>query len=292
MNRRDFLAASAATLAAGSKLAAEDSPIMSARKTGRLKQCAMRANFDPKMPFEDCVREAAKLGMYGVDMAGQNDWPTLKKYGMICSMGATGGVEFENGIIHKDLHEKLEKSVGENLDLCAANGIPSMISVGGKKKTMSYEEGADNAVAFLNRIKARAEDKQVNFCIEIMNSKFKDALIGREDQICDHFAWAMDVIKRVNSPRVKILFDIYHVQIMDGDVVRKIRDNIQYIGHFHTGGVPDRHELDDTQELNYRFIAKAIADTGYQGYIAHEFRPSAGRDPIASLKQAIEIMNV
>jgi hydroxypyruvate isomerase len=110
--------------------------------------------------------------------------------------------------------------------------------------------------------------------------------------MCDHLAWGVDVVQRVNSPRVKLLYDIYHAQIMDGDICRNIQQNFQWIAHFHTGGVPGRHELDDTQELNYRFIAKTIADLGYTGYIAHEFRPTPGRDPIQSLKQAIEIMTV
>jgi hydroxypyruvate isomerase len=128
--------------------------------------------------------------------------------------------------------------------------------------------------------------------MEIMNSKFEDAAIGRKDQICDHVAFGVEVCKRVNSPRVKLLFDIYHVQIMDGDLAHNIRDNFQYLAHFHTGGVPNRHEIDDTQEINYRFIAKTIADLGFTGYIAHEYRPSPGRDPIQSLAQAVELMDV
>ena len=152
--------------------------------------------------------------------------------------------------------------------------------------------GADNAVAFLNRIKSRAEDKGVTICMEVMNSRLEDPGLGRKDQICDHMAWGVEVISRVNSPRVKILYDIYHAQIMDGDICRTIQQNFQWIAHFHTGGVPGRHELDDTQELNYRFIATTIADLGYTGYIAHEFRPTPGRDPIQSLKQAIDIITV
>jgi hydroxypyruvate isomerase len=125
-----------------------------------------------------------------------------------------------------------------------------------------------------------------------MNSKYTDQRLGRVDQICDHLAWGVNVVKRVNSPKIKVLFDIYHVQIMDGNLVANIRDNIQWIGHFHTGGVPGRNELDETQEINYRFVAKAIADTGFTGYVTHEYRPAAGRDPIKSMEQAIEILTV
>jgi hydroxypyruvate isomerase len=201
-------------------------------------------------------------------------------------------VTFEDGLIRKELHDKLVESVRANLDLCAANGCPNMISVGGQRRGMSYEEGADNAVAFLNRVKAHAEDKGVTICLEVMNNKFTDPALGRVDQICNHVAWGVDVCKRVNSPRVKILFDIYHAQIMDGDVCHNIRENIQWIGHFHTGGVPGRHEIDDTQELNYRFIAKTIADLGFTGYVSHEYRPAPGRDPIQSFAQAMDIMDV
>ncbi len=261
-------------------------------RTGRLKQCAMRQNFDPKMPFEEMAKAAANLGMWGFDLAGPNDWPILKKYGLVPTMGNTGGVNFEDGVIRPEIHEKLEKSVGAMIDQLAAAGCPNIITVAGQKRGMSYEQGADNAVAFFNRIKSHLEDKNVTLCMEVMNSKFKDASIGRFDQMCDHVDWAVGVVKRVGSPRVKILFDIYHVQIMDGDVVHRIRDNFEYIGHFHTGGVPGRTELDETQELNYKFIAKSIADLGYQGYIAHEYHPAPGKDPIADLKQAVEILRV
>jgi len=286
MRRRDVLTALAA---AGVAAAQTSEPV---RHKGRLKQSAMRANFDPKMPLEDVCREAARLGCWGMDLIGPQDWPTLKKYGLIPTMGPTGGVSFEEGLLHPEIHEKLEKSVGAALDQCAAAGCPNMITVGGQRKGMSYEEGADHCVAFFNRVKARAEDKGVTICLEIMNNKFTDPLLGRVDQICNHIDWAVGVVKRVNSPRVKVLFDIYHVQTMDGDVCHHIRENIDWIAHFHTGGVPGRHELDDTQELNYKFIAKTIADLGFTGYIAHEYRPAPGHDAIQDLAQALDIMTV
>ncbi len=288
MRRREFVAA----LGAAATAAQAQTVTKTSANTGRLKQCAMRANFDPKMPFEDMCREAARLGIHGFDLIGPNDWPTLQKYGLIPTMGPTGGVDFENGLLHKELHEKLEKSVGETLDQCAAAGCPSMIMVAGKRKGMSYEEGADNCVAFFNRVKAHAEDKGVTIALEIMNNKFTQPELGRVDQICNHIDWAVGVVKRVNSPRIKVLFDIYHVQIMDGDICDHIRDNFQWIDHFHTGGVPGRHLIDETQEINYRFVAKTIADLGFTGYIAHEYRPAPGHDPIKDLEKAIEVMRV
>jgi len=260
--------------------------------TGRLKQCVTSFPFDPKTPFEDRCREAARLGCVGYDLVGPKDWPTLKKYGLIPTMAPPGGVNMENGIIHKETHEKFLASLGAAIDECAAAGCPNIITVGGQRKGMPDQEGADNAVEFLNRIKSRAEDKGVTICMEVMNSKLQDPGLGRKDQMCDHIAWGVDVVRRVSSPRVKILCDIYHLQIMDGDICRNIQTNFQYIAHFHTGGVPGRHEIDGTQELNYRFIAKTIADLGYTGYVAHEFRPAPGRDPMESLKQAIDIMTV
>jgi hydroxypyruvate isomerase len=289
MRRRDFVTAAALV---GAATVADSQTTSAPPSKGRLKQCVTSFPFDPKMQFEDRCREAARLGCVGYDLVASKDWPTLKKYGLISTMAPMVGVTMEDGIIHKEAHEKSHAAFGAAIDEVAAAGYPNIIIVGGQRRGMSNAEGADNAVTFLNSIKSRAEDKGVTICMEVMNSKLQDPTLGRKDQICDHLAWGVDVIQRVNSPRVKILCDIYHLQIMDGDVCRNIQQNFQWIGHFHTGGVPGRHEIDDTQELNYRFIAKTIADLGYTGYIAHEFRPTPGRDPMASLKQAIEIMTV
>ena len=290
MRRREFV--TAAALVGAATVANSQSGTTPAPGKGRLKQCVTGFPFDPKMPSEDRCREAARLGCVGFDLIAPKDWPTLKKYGLIPTMAPTGGVSMENGLIHKETHEQFLVSLGAAIDECAAAGCPNIITVGGQRKGMSDAEGADNAVAFLNRIKSRSEDKNVTICMEVMNSKLQDPGLGRKDQMCDHLAWGVDVVQRVNSPRVKLLYDIYHVQIMDGDVTRNIQQNYQWIAHFHTGGVPGRNEIDETQELNYRFIAKTIADLGYTGYIAHEFRPTPGRDPLQSLKQAIDIITV
>jgi hydroxypyruvate isomerase len=160
-----------------------------------------------------------------------------------------------------------------------------VITFSGNRKGLPDDQGADNCVAGLNRVKKMAEDNGVTICLELLNSK-----VNHKDYQCDHTAWGVDVIKRVDSPRVKLLYDIYHMQIMEGDIIRTIRDNIQYIAHFHTGGVPGRHELDDTQELNWRAIANAIADLKFDGFVAHEFVPT--RDAMESLAQAYELMKV
>ncbi len=173
------------------------------------------------------------------------------------------------------------------IDEAKANGVPNIITFSGNRKGMADAEGADNCVLFLDKVKAHAEDKGINICMEYLNSK-----VNHKDYMFDHIAWGVDVMKRVNSPRVKILYDIYHAQIMDGDIVRNIRDNIKWIGHFHTGGNPDRKEIDETQELNYHFIAQAIADLNYTGYIGHEYSPRNPANAEASLKRAIEIFTV
>jgi hydroxypyruvate isomerase len=288
MRRRDFFPAVAASaVAAQTSVSGQQTPARPERK-GRLKQCVTMGVFGRGANFEDTCREAARQGCFGYDLIGPKDWPTLKKYGLIPTMYPPGpGGTIRDALNRKENHEKLEKAMHAALDEAADNGVPNIITFSGNRMGMADSEGADNCVAFLNRVKAHAEDKGVTICMEYLNSK-----VNHKDYMFDHIAWGVDVMKRINSPRVKILYDIYHAQIMDGDIVRNIRDHFQWIGHFHTGGNPDRHEIDETQELNYHFIAKAIADLGYTGYVAHEYSPAPGHDAAASLTQAMKIMEV
>ena len=281
MRRRDFLPALAAPV-----LLAQTPPAVHPK--GRIKQGVTRGVFAREMSLEDCCREAAKLGVKGFDLIGPADWPTLKKYGLVPSMYPPGpGGSIPDALNRKENHDKLEKLLRAAIDESAANGVPNIITFSGNRRGMADQEGADNCVAFLNKVKAQAEDKGITLCIEYLNSK-----VNHKDYMFDHITWGLDVVKRVNSPRVKILFDIYHAQIMDGDIVRNIRDDFQWIGHFHTGGNPGRHDIDESQELNYRFIAQAIADLGFTGFLSHEYTPSPGHDPIATLNKALEICDV
>jgi len=281
MRRRDFVPTLGAALA--SAALAQDSP----KPKGKLKQC-ITGGVLRGMPFEDTCKIAADLGIVGYDLIGPKDWPTLKKYGLKPTMYPPGpGGTIPDSLNRTENHERLEKAMHAAIDEAKAAGAPNIITFSGNRKGMADAEGADHCVAFLNKVKAHAEDAGINICMEYLNSK-----VNHKDYMFDHIAWGVDVMKRVNSPRVKILYDIYHAQIMDGDIVRNIRDHYQYIGHFHTGGNPGRHEIDDTQELNYRFVAKAIAELGYGGYVAHEYSPAQGRDAVASLKQAMEIFTV
>lgn len=288
MQRRDFLP----VLAIAALAVAQPPRAPRAARKGRLKQSCFTRNFGSKMSLDDMCREAARLGAAGFDGIPQDQWPTLKKFGLISTLGLGGGITIENGIIQKRLQDGLAKSLAEFIDFCATHGCPNAAIVGGQRHGMSYTEGSDSAVAFLNRVKSRAEDKGVNLCLEVMNSKYQDPALGRRDQFCDHLDWAVEVCSRVNSPRVKILFDIYHVQIMDGNIVANIRAHLPLIGHFHTGGIPGRHEIDETQELNYGFVFRTIADLGYTGYIAHEYDPTPGSDPIRSLEKVFDITSV
>jgi hydroxypyruvate isomerase len=298
VKRRDVLGAVVAAGAlAAFPLAAQPPNGGAAAKVvrkGRIKQGLWRVNFgaDTKLTFDDMCREAARLGAYGFDLIDQKDWPTLRKHGLEPLLAGPGPVTFDNGLIHPEVHDQLEKELKPFVDMCARENVRTFISIGGKRRGMAYEEGAKNAVAFLNRIKGYLEEKNVTIAIENMNNRRLDPAFGREDQIFGHWEWGVDVCERVNSKNVKLVCDLYHLQIMDGDIAQNIRDSIQWIAHFHTAGVPSRNEIDYTQEMNYRYIAQVIAETPFQGYVSHEWRPTPGRDPMRSLAEALEIMDV
>jgi hydroxypyruvate isomerase len=284
MRRREFLGVVTAPVIAG-RLAGQQPQVPAAPpRKGRIKQGVTRGVFGRGAALEDCCRDAARLGIKGFDLIGPADWPTLKKYGLVPSMYPGPGGTIPDALNRKENHERLRASLHAAIDEAAANGVPNIITFSGNRSGMPDQEGADNCVAFLDTIKSQAEDKQITICMEYLNSK-----VNHKDYMFDHIAWGVDVMKRVNSPRVKILFDIYHAQIMDGDIVRNIRDHFQWIGHFHTGGNPGRHEIDETQELNYRFVMQAIAELGYTGFVSHEYSPGPGHDPIPALVKAMDI---
>ena len=257
----------------------------------RLKQSVMASVWgNSTLSFEERCKVLARIGFKGVDLPTPQQVPVLKANGLAPALMTGTGTSFQNGLIRKEMHDPFEEEFHKGIDMCVELGCPTLIALPGERRGMSYEEGADNAVAILNRVKGYAEQKNITLCMEITNSKV--VADQRTDQIFNHLAWGFDVCKRVNSPRVKVLYDIYHVQIADGDVTRTLRDNVDRVCHIHVAGVPSRQEIDDTQELNYRFIANAIADLGFTGFVAHEYRPTQGRDIIKSLETCFEIMNV
>ena len=301
MNRREalaMLAAATGTMAAPAYAQQITAGAPAAQpkivRKGRIKQGLWRVNFgtDTKLTFDDQCREAARLGCYGFDLIPPTDWPTLRKHGLEPLLAGAGPVTFENGIIHPEVHAQLEKDLRVWIDQVADQGAKTIITIGGQRRGMPYEQAADNAVAFLNRVKGQLQDRGVTIAIENMNNRRLDPNFGREDQTFGRWAWGVGVCERVNSPNVKLVCDLYHLQIMDGDIAQNIRDTIQWIAHFHTAGVPTRNEIDFSQEMNYRYIAEVIASTPFTGYVSHEWRPTPGRDPLRSIAEAVAIMDV
>ena len=282
MSRRDvlstaaFLAASAGTTGA----AGEQRAVSKAR----LKQSVCRWCYN-KIPLPEFCKAVADMGLTAIDLLTEAEWPVAAEYGLRCSMGSGAGGTIVDGLNVKANHEKILASLERAIPIAVKQKVPNLITFFGNRRGMSDEEAATNCVDALNRIKKAAEDHGVTICVELLNSK-----VDHKDYQGDHTAFGVRVVSAVNSPRVKLLYDIYHMQIMEGDIIRTIRDNWEHIAHFHTGGVPGRHELDDSQELQWRSICQAIVDKGFQGYLAQEFIPT--RDPIASLREAVVLCDV
>ena len=280
MNRRAVLSSLAAL-----PLAAQTGVDQKAKRKGRLKQGVTRGCFrGTNWSLDEMARQAARLGATGFDLIGEAEWPVLKKHGLVPTM-APGAGTIKDALNRKEAHARLEADMRANLDKAAANGVPNVITFSGNRAGMGDAEAIDNCVTFLNKVKVQAEDKGVNICMEYLNSK-----VNHPDYQFDNIAFGAEVCKRVNSPRVKVLYDIYHAQIMEGDIIRTIRNHFGIMAHFHTAGNPGRHEFDDTQEMNYRGIAQAIVDLGFTGWLTHEYSPL--KDPLTSLDQALAICDV
>jgi hydroxypyruvate isomerase len=252
---------------------------------GRLKQSASRWCYNG-VSFEDLCKAVKAMGLAGVDLVNhRQDWETLKKYGLQATM-VPGCGTIPVGFNRLEHHDKLVEDFRGNAKAASEAGWKNVITFSGNRVGKPDAEAIDNCVVGLNRIKSIADEFNVTICMELLNSK-----VNHPDYHFDHMGWGVEVVQRVNHPRVKILYDIYHAQIMDGDIIRTIKDNLPWIAHFHTGGVPGRHELDDTQELNWRTVMKAIADLSFQGYVAHEFVPTKP-DPLDSLREAVLLCDV
>ncbi|MCA1656809.1 MAG: TIM barrel protein, partial [Actinobacteria bacterium] len=269
LTRRQALAAGAAlaaTLPGGASTQAQRTPDPTGKAVtkGRLKQSVSRWCYQ-KIAMPDFCKAVAAMGLTAIDLLEQPDWSMVRDFGLVCSMGYAGGGSIPNGFNVKANHDAIVRSFDQNIPKAAAQKVPNVITFFGNRRGMSDSEAIANCIEGLNRVKAVAEQSGVTICVELLNSK-----VDHKDYQGDHTAFGVEVVKAVASPRVKLLYDIYHMQIMEGDVIRTIRDNKDYLAHFHTGGVPGRHELDATQELNWATVCAAIADTGYQGYVAHE----------------------
>lgn len=282
VSRRAVLAAAGGAVAsalAANGASADQTPALK----GRIKQSVCRWCYS-RMSLDDLCANAKSMGLTAIDLLSENDWPVVAKYGLICSM-ANGPGGIADGWNTVANHDRLVREAERLLPLVKQAGCPNMIIFSGNRRGISDAEGLANCEKGIRRIIKLAEDLNVTLCMELLNSK-RD----HHDYQCDHSAWGVELCKRIGSNHMKLLYDIYHMQIMEGDLCDTIQQNIQYIAHFHTGGVPGRNEIDQTQEVNYRRVMQTIAGTGFQGFVAHEFIPK--RDPMASLKEAIAICDV
>ena len=281
------LAAGAALAAAGAgrmPAFAQTPPPAAAALKGRIRQGVCPGAFGKApLSFAQKCEFCAKLGIRGMDFIGADDWPTLKQYGLICTLTRSHGLA--KGINHKENHAECLAAIRSGIEASAAAGYPNVNCLSGLRAGISDEAGADNCVEALKQVAAFAEEKKVTLCLELLNSKR-----NHPDYQCDRTAWGVGVCKRVGSPRVKLLYDIYHMQVQEGDVIATLKEFMPYIGHFHTAGVPGRHEIDESQELYYPAIMRVIAELQYAGYVSHEYTPT--KDPLQSLTQAVQICDV
>ena len=283
-SRRDFVAGGVAALSA---LLVPHPPSLIPHPASRpIKQSVARWTYD-KLSLPELAKAAKGIGLAGIDLLQPNEWDVVRDAGLVCSMGyPTDRKDFlSTGFNDRTNHAMLLMELERTIPLAAQHQVPNVIAMFGNRAGKSDAAGIAASIEGLSKIKPLAEQHGVTVCVELLNSK-----VDHKDYQGDHTAFGVEVMKGVGSPRVKLLYDIYHMQIMEGDVIRTIRDNIAYIGHFHTGGVPGRHELDGKQELNWRAIAIAIAATDYAGFVAHEFMPTG--DPLTSLKAAYEVFAV
>ena len=299
LNRRKLLAILGAAPLLASKAALALEPGV---RQGKLKQSVMFQVWgNLGLSIQERCEVLAALGFAGMDLPNRDEIPVLEEYGLTPVLMTGTGTSFQDGLIRRDavghrygtesreLHDQIEEATRDGIDFCAANGCPYLIALPGERRGMSREEGADHAVAILSRIAPYAEEKGVVVCMEPTNSKV--AADNRTDQVFDNINWGWDVVKRVNSSHVKILYDFYHVQIMTGDVVRTMRDNLDLICHVQLAQVPSRGEL-DVGELDYRFIAREIVAMGYDKWVSMEYNPSPNRNPLVSLAIGYDILTV
>jgi len=277
-------AAVAATVSLAQRLQAADDAAGSSLK-GRINHSVCKWCYS-KVPLDEMCQAGKKMGLQSVELLVTSDFPTLKKHGLICAMvsGIPGGIS--DGFNRIENHDKLVEWLEKNIPIVADAGFPNIICFSGNRRGMDDEKGIENCAIGLKRIMAIAEKHKINIVMELLNSK-----VDHKDYMCDHTVWGVELCKRVGSDRFKLLYDIYHMQIMEGDLIATIKKYNQYIAHYHTGGVPGRHEIDDSQEIHYPAVMQAIVDTGYKGHVAQEFIPKRS-DVLASLKQGVGICDV
>ena len=252
---------------------------------GNIKHSVCRWCFGD-MPLDQLCVAVKEMGLVGIDLVGPKDWNTLKQYQLISTMCNGAEISLTKGWNNPQYHAQLIKSYSEHIELVAAAGFTNLICFSGNREGMADEVGLQNCADGLKKIMSLAEKKGVVIHMELLNSK-----IDHKDYMCDKTPWGAELCKRIGSPNFKLLYDIYHMQIDEGDVIRTIQTYHPYIGHYHTAGVPGRHEIDESQELYYPAIMRAILATGFKNYVAQEFIP-AKQDKLESLRKAIQICDI
>ena len=249
--------------------------------TGGFTQSVCRWPF-AQIPLRDFCRSVAEMGLPAIDLLTPDEWPMAREFGLVCSMGSGLGGTIVDGINDPANHDAILSGLTAGIPRAADARVPNVITFFGNRRGRSDADAIAQSVTLLGRVAPVAERYGVTVCVELLNSK-----VDHKDYQGDRTSYGVEVVRRVGSSRVKLLYDIYHMQIMEGDVIRTIRDHAPWIAHYHTAGVPGRHEIDDTQELNYPAIFRAIRETGFSGHLAHEFVPL--RDPLTSLREAVAL---
>ncbi len=283
LSRRTLIAGAAAVAAASAAPAALPAQQEQVIKNGRIRQSVCAWCYS-SIPLDELAAAAKAMGLESVEIIGPAAFPTIQKYGLSCAMTNSHGIT--EGINDPANHEACLEAIRSSIDAAAEAGFPNVITFSGNRNGMADSVGLDNCAQALKQIVGHAEQKGVTICMELLNSK-----VNHADYMADNMPWLVELVDRVGSDRFKILYDIYHAQIMEGDVIRTIRDYHQHIGHYHTAGNPGRNELDDNQELYYPAIMRAILETGYTGIVGQEFIPK-GSDKLAALAHGVQVCDV
>lgn len=292
LSRRDALvrlslAAGAGALLASRRPANAQSLVLYRTINNRINQSVVRWCFDD-LSLEELAKHASGMGIKSVELQQPAEWPKIKEFGLTCAISSSHG--FTKGFANRDEHEECLANLRERIPQCADEGVPSIITFSGMDRGVDHDEARRNMVDGLKAIAPDAEKAGVTVCVEMLNSRVDVTMKGHPGYWLDDMDETIAILKEVGSERVKVLFDIYHVQIMHGDVITRIREYHPYIGHYHTAGVPGRNEIDDSQEINYPAIMKEIVATGYKGYVGQEFMPT--KNPVIALNEAVALCDV
>jgi hydroxypyruvate isomerase len=294
IDRRQLFRNAAGVAAAGAVMASAAPSFLEAKddepvaRNRRVNQSIVHWCYQKYWKIDEMCRLAKSLGCLSVELVDPKDWPTLKKHGLVCAIA--GSHWFDKGMNNPKYHDMCIDKMRKAIDACAEYGFPSVITFTGFREDISDDDGIKNCVAGYKKVIGYAEEKKVNLCLEMLNSRVAEEMKGHPGYQGDHTDYCMEIIQKVGSPRMKLLFDIYHVQIMDGDIIKRLRQCGEYVGHIHTAGNPGRGELDERQEINYRPIMKALVEMKYKGYVGQEFIPT--RDPLKGLTEAVTLCDV